>query len=186
MPQKRTERRTKYFQAALKSMGKTGLNGLAMARLSKNSGMAVGSWYHHFPSREALVSGIYNYCTGRATTAMLSATTGESGAGGIIRSMARALCIHWQKNPEEARFFMECESGQIIQKKARAEAWLAFEGVLTLLRTTREKGNLRDWPEHRMLGYMLGAVYGAGLMLNAANPDELAESVWQGLKARKS
>lgn len=185
MDQKRTERRHRYFRAALKSMGKTGLNGLAMARLSKSSGMAVGSWYHHFPSREALVNGIYGYCAERASAALMSGLDLKSGTGDNVRGMVRSLGIHWQKYPEEARFFMETEAGQVLAKKVRAEAWLSFDAVLTVLRTARDRGSLRNMPEQQLLGFILGAVYGAGMLGSNPDADVLAEGVWQGMKMRK-
>jgi AcrR family transcriptional regulator len=177
--------KNRYFKATLNAVGKTGLNGLVMGELAKSSGMAVGSWYHHFESREALISEVYQFVSGRAASAMITAMEEGSGPGSNIRKMISALSKHWFNNPEEARMFMESEAGQIIPKKSRFYAWNQFEPILEALKSYRESENVRNLPEKDLLSFMLCAVFSGVLFSSRTKPAEMAEMVWHGLKLRK-
>lgn len=177
--------KNQYFKAALDAVGKTGLNGLVMGELAKASGMSVGSWYHHFESRELLVAETYNYVVGKASSAMISAMDESAGAGSNIRKMATGLAKHWFNNPQEARMFIESEAGHIISKKARFYAWNHFEPILAKLKLYRDSGDIRNLAEKDLLAYMLSAVFSGVVFSSRTKPAEMGAMVWHGLKMRK-
>jgi AcrR family transcriptional regulator len=177
--------KNRYFKAALDAVGKTGLNGLVMGELAKSSGMAVGSWYHHFESREVLVAEIYHFVAGRAASAMTTGLSEDAGTGAALRKMTTSLAKHWFNNPEEARMFMESEAGHIILKKARLYAWNQFEPILARLKFYRENGEVRDLPEKDLLAFMLSSVFSGVIFSSRTKPNEMGAMVWHGLKMRK-
>ena len=58
-PQNMTDKRRQILDAALALCAEDGLQGAATARIAKAAGVANGTLFHHFPSKEALILALY-------------------------------------------------------------------------------------------------------------------------------
>jgi len=57
-----TNKKVQIYQSALKLIYEGGFHGSPMSKIAKEAGVAVGSIYHYFPSKEDLIVEIYWYC----------------------------------------------------------------------------------------------------------------------------
>ena len=54
-----SDKRTAIFAAALKAFSEQGVDGVAVPEISRRAGVATGTIYRYFPSKEALVNELY-------------------------------------------------------------------------------------------------------------------------------
>lgn len=57
-----TSKKVQIYQSTLKLIYEGGFHGSPMSKIAKEAGVAVGSIYHYFPSKEDLIVEIYWYC----------------------------------------------------------------------------------------------------------------------------
>lgn len=50
------------FKSTLALIREHGFHGTPMSQIAKSSDVAIGTIYHYFPSKEALIMELYNYC----------------------------------------------------------------------------------------------------------------------------
>lgn len=82
-----TDRRDKILEAALVCFVTEGFHGTAVPEVSKRAGVATGTIYHHFPSKEALVNAVFRQWKERIGLSVMAAFPPT----GTVREQFRAI-----------------------------------------------------------------------------------------------
>ncbi len=131
-----------FLDAAVAIIAKDGLGALTIAALAKRVNAPVGSVYHRFPSRDALLAEVWL----NIIEAFQSEFLVKLQEDGLEATLS---CLEWvRRNPSEARIMLlyrvyDLTSGQWppdMQKRARRLARELKEGVLSF--TKRQFGQV--------------------------------------------
>jgi AcrR family transcriptional regulator len=187
----KTEKKEKIFKAALNMLKKTGVHGLAMGQLSKDSGIAAGTFYHYFSSKDMMLQETFLYCHKRAAAVGMKAIKGEEVFKTKFTEMCNAWYMHFNKNIAELMFVQESESGFSVTNNAIRESRLFYNEIFQFFNSGIEKGTLREMDTKLMLQLAHQTIFSVvkyettfELKFSQSDLDETWEFLWHGLKQR--
>lgn len=115
-----TDKRRQILDAALALCAEDGLQGAATARIAKAAGVANGTLFHHFPSKEVLIQCLYQDVKLR-----LGAAITEADAVLPLREQARH---YWQQamqwmlaHPNELKFVLGFFHSPLLARPLRSQ-----------------------------------------------------------------
>ncbi len=140
---KQISRRDKVLQAALKMISDGGFHASPMSELAAQSGVAVGTIYHHFESKEALIHALYLECRERMTAEMMNQLDPKASVAKRFEMIWHNLHAYFMKNPLEFSLLRQYESSPFIQSGSEEDSALFGKSVLDFLRDGIKAGKLR-------------------------------------------
>ena len=188
MMKKQVSRRDKVLQTALKMISEGGFHNSPMSELAERSGVAVGTIYHHFDSKESLIRALYASCVERISAAVLLNT--ESKASPSKRFAAMWLNLHawYSKNSMEYSFMRQFESSPFTSGKDQG-ADIFSSAVLDVFKEGIKSGKLRKLKPGALAGLFAGMVSSVvametrdGKKMTSRELEELAAMSWAALK----
>ncbi|MFM4727322.1 TetR/AcrR family transcriptional regulator [Aeromonas caviae] len=115
-----TDKRRQILDAALALCAEDGLQGAATARIAKAAGVANGTLFHHFPSKEVLIQSLYQDIKLR-----LGAAITEADAALPLQAQARHYwhqAMGWmQAHPRELRFVLGFFHSPLLARPLRSQ-----------------------------------------------------------------
>lgn len=146
-----TDKRRQILDAALALCAEDGLQGAATARIAKAAGVANGTLFHHFPSKEALIQCLYQDVKQR-----LGAAIDEADPALPLRVQARHYwqrAMGWmQANPNELRFVLGFFHSPLLARPLRSQILgETLHFLPRLLALGQAGGELRPLPPALML-----------------------------------
>ena len=108
----------------------SGLDGAAMSAIATEAGVATGTAYTYYGSKEELV--IATYLETKDQMGEVALTAADPGLPPNERFIAlwRAIYLHFMDKPDQAKFLVQIESSPYLEK-ARAYARSEEKGALT-------------------------------------------------------
>ncbi|MFN5252167.1 MAG: TetR/AcrR family transcriptional regulator [Bacteroidota bacterium] len=187
----KTEKKEKIFKAALNMLKKTGVHGLAMGQLSKDSGIAAGTFYHYFSSKDVMLQETYLYCHKRAAAIGAKAVKGDEAYKDRFTAMVMAWYEHFSKHSAELHFMQESEAGFSVSHNAIRESRIFYNEVFHFLNLGIEKSTLRSMDTRLMLNMIFQTVFSVikfetifETKFEAAELEAAMDYCWHGLKQR--
>lgn len=146
-----TDKRRQILDAALALCAEDGLQGAATARIAKAAGVANGTLFHHFPSKELLIQCLYQDVKER-----LGAAISEADPALPLKEQARHYwrqAMGWmQENPNELRFVLGFFHSPLLARSLRSQILRDTLRFLPLLLAQGQaSGELMRAPEALML-----------------------------------
>ncbi|WP_421188124.1 TetR/AcrR family transcriptional regulator [Aeromonas sanarellii] len=115
-----TDKRRQILEAALALCAEDGLQGAATARIAKAAGVANGTLFHHFPSKEVLIQSLYQEIKAR-----LGAAISEADPALPLEEQARhywGQAMTWmQAHPRELRFVLGFFHSPLLARPLRSQ-----------------------------------------------------------------
>ncbi|WP_368173268.1 TetR/AcrR family transcriptional regulator [Aeromonas sp. R2-1] len=146
-----TDKRRQILDAALALCAEDGLQGAATARIAKAAGVANGTLFHHFPSKEVLIQSLYQDIKLR-----LGAAITETDAALPLQEQARHYwhqAMGWmQAHPRELRFVLGFFHSPLLARPLRSQILAETLHFLpSLLARGQASGELMSAPPALML-----------------------------------
>jgi TetR/AcrR family transcriptional regulator, multidrug resistance operon repressor len=110
------------MQTALEMISEGGFHASPMAELAARSGVAIGTIYHHFPSKEELMVALYNDCAAHAAEVITNAAAGSGTFKDKTARIWADLFAFFQKNPLEFSFLDQFGSSPLAAESAKKGA----------------------------------------------------------------
>jgi AcrR family transcriptional regulator len=187
----KTEKKEKIFKAALNMIKKTGVHSLAMGQLSKDSGIAAGTFYHYFTSKDMMLQETFLYCHKRAAAIGAKAIKGDEPFKNRFLSLVASWYEHFSKQYTEMYFMQESEAGYSVTNNSIRESRVFYNEVFHFLNQGVEKGTLRTLDPKLMLQMIyqnIFAVIKYEIIFETKFPQEeltqIFDVCWHGLKFR--
>jgi AcrR family transcriptional regulator len=188
----KTEKKEKIFKAALNMIKKTGVHSLAMGQLSKDSGIAAGTFYHYFTSKDMMLQETFLYCHKRAAAVGAKSIKGEEPFKNRFISLISAWYEHFSKQYTEMYFIQESEAGYSVTNNSIRESRVFYNEVFHFLNQGVEKGNLRNLDPKLMLQMIYQNIFSVikyEIIFETKFPQEeltqIFDVCWHGLKFRE-
>jgi AcrR family transcriptional regulator len=138
------DKKEAIIKAAFKLFTERGFHGTPTSLISKDAGVATGTLFRYFPTKEALINAAY----ARAKSHMAIAIKAGIDAEPTIEDKARRIwknTIWWGlENPEEFLFIEQFASSPYITKLTAEEAMSNFGFLADVFEEGLRKGAIKD------------------------------------------
>ncbi|MGL5664967.1 MAG: TetR/AcrR family transcriptional regulator, partial [Shewanella sp.] len=128
-----TDKRQAILETALRLFVDQGFHGTSTALIAKQAGVATGTLFHHFPTKEALMENLFLTIKQEFADALLL----QVGAGQDLKHNAETLwqsAIDWSiKNPVKQLFFQQYSMSPQIAVHIREQAMNSILGFIAQL-----------------------------------------------------
>lgn len=189
-PEPAGDRRAAILRAALELMSDRSFGSTPVPEIAARAGVAAGTIYVHFPSKEALVNAAYRECKLALRERLLAPLEGVSGAREAVRRLWRALYAFSRESPHALRFLeLHCHE-PYLDEESRALSRSFLDEIAGVLRAAQREGELRDGPAEVLIAMAFGAFVGllkeagAGhLELDSAALEASEAAIWSMLRA---
>lgn len=183
------DKRTAIMEAALKLFTERGFHGTSTAQISKEAGVATGTLFNYFPTKEDLINSLYFEVKGRLSRSMGKGIETESTFQERLRRLW-SNSINWGvDNQEEFLFVGQFCSSPYITKYTREEVMKEYIFLHNLVNEGIKTGEIKDFsPELTIAMFYQGSRAVVSLILDsnvALDKDKLIEKgfqiIWNGL-----
>lgn len=184
------DKRERIIAAASRLIVRNGLQ-CSMSAIAEEAGVATGSLYNYFDSKEALVLGVYNHVARQMTDALVAPHDGEPDPGRRLRNyFARYVDFIWE-DPDRAKLFNYLDNTPLI---SGTDAFRIFGPLVIhgrqLLEDAQAVGAIRPGPSGPMMSFVRGAVrnvlkhrrYDTGELFDEER-QHIAKMCWDALRS---
>jgi len=138
------EKKKAIIKAALKLFTERGFDGTPTAKISQEAGVATGTLFRYYPTKEDLINSTYVVAKDNLAKAMTTGFKEEKTLEGKLRCIW-GNTIRWGlESPEELLFLEQFMSSPYITKITEEEAMKRFAFLSELLEEGVREGKLRD------------------------------------------
>jgi AcrR family transcriptional regulator len=177
----------RILASTLELVEQQGLSGLSMEAVAKAAGVAIGTVYIYFDSKEALLNALY-LRTKRELSGKIFEGTAE---GEPVKPAFQRMCIAYMRyvaaHRAEMVFMHQLRNSPFILEQTKELGEQAGAPLLRLLERAKKEGLLKDLPIPLMIAFLQAtltelASYGAPGSREQTYR-EVARLVWDALKA---
>lgn len=183
------DKRTAIMEAALKLFTERGFHGTSTAQISKDAGVATGTLFNYFPTKEDLINSLYFEVKGNLSQAMGKDIESENIFQDKLRKIWLNLVRWGVDNQEEFLFVGQFCSSPYITKFTREEVMKEYIFLHELVDEGIKKGDIRDFSSELTIAmFYQGSRTVVNLILDSDpsnNQNEIMEDgfqiIWRGL-----
>jgi AcrR family transcriptional regulator len=183
-----TDKRDAILAAALGVIAKFGLHNAPMSAVAREAGVAVGTVYLYFPSKEAMINALYLDVLADRNQALLR---GARTTEGTLDEGRAALWDTWQglarwhfEHEEGSNLIAQCRASGILTDDTRAaEQHMDAEG-LVLFDDAIAHGRLRNLSRYVFWALLAGPIYALAQMRDSGEieiTDEVLLATFDGV-----
>lgn len=151
-------KREEILDAALALFAERGFHGTAIPDIAADAGIATGTIYRHFASKEALVNELYRRAKQALLDALGAPTTGD------LRAQFHDLwwrLVGFARDQPLAFAFLELHHhGTYLDAESRALELRILAPIARVLETGRARGVTKPMPPHALIVTVWGAFVG--------------------------
>ncbi len=179
------------LKTALRLFVERGFFGTPTSLISKEAGVATGTLFFHFRTKEELIDELYRRVKAEAAEAMCRGLAKEKTAKAKFRRLGENAVEWGINNPEKIQFMEQFAHTPFVSATAQEEGMSRFAFLHDLVEEGIREGAIRDIDKDLLFCLMASAL--AGLIARAAAEDDPAERkriigagldfVWNAMKA---
>lgn len=182
------DKRARLLEAALELFERRGFDGVAVPEIAVRAGVATGTVYRYFPSKEALVNALYQQWKGAYNAKVLA----PMPRGLTIRD---SFTEYWQRitdfaraNPRAVRFLDLHHHGEYLDEASRAAGRPFLEVAEAFLIQARAARAIRDISPALVVALVWGAAAGlakfaeqGSIDFNTETAADMEEALWRAI-----
>jgi AcrR family transcriptional regulator len=179
------EKKQAIFESTLALIKDHGFHGAPMSLVAKHAGVAAGTIYHYFDSKEQLICELYEFSRNRVTSAIRGALSQESTYKEKFFNIWISLYSFYVKEPNVLIFFE-----QFVNSPYSADKYPGhFRGELyTFFAEGIKKGVMRPLKPEILLVLVMGSIHAtaklhvfAKVPLTKADLQRIIGTMWDGI-----
>ncbi len=142
-----SDKRERLLTTALGLFIRDGFDRTPTARISREAGVATGTLFHYFPTKEDLVNGLYLRCKDRMVEAMGRGIPSGASLMEQLR-IVHANLLRWGvASPAEYAFFQQYSHSALIRANTREEGLQRFASFRAMVGEGIREHRLKPLPE---------------------------------------
>lgn len=163
------DKKEQIYKSALKLFNQNGFDKTPTSLISKEAGIATGTLFHYFKTKEELINSLYLRCKDCILIRMLQDVEEEK----TYKSKAKKIYsnfLRWgMENPEKFLFFQQFSNSPYIRELTRQEGKSKLDSLFAFLKEGIEQEIVRgNDPEYLQL--VLENLFSANLYYLLTNP----------------
>ena len=180
-------KREAILEAMLEVVAERGFQGASMAVIAERAGASAGVMYHHFASEEQIISALYQRLKALLRDSFFRGYSPEIGAKQAFLLLAANVYEFARLHQREMRFLEQYDLAG-FECEPEENTWVDEEaGFMRRFGPRAQGGVLKDWPREVLMETTMGVVTRLARQpeaLDAAMLREVAESLWEAVRAR--
>jgi AcrR family transcriptional regulator len=176
--------------AALEAFAQDTYNGTPMTAVAERAGVAVGTIYRHFPSKDALGNAVYRRWKGRLLEYLSAGATPAESVRDTFGRFWRALLAFAADHPTAFAFLEHQQHEGYLDTESRAVSDRLVTAATDWIARGQRAGEIRPGEPEVLLALVYGALVGvtkaarAGGTISAEQLAGAEHPVWELLRAR--
>lgn len=183
------DKRDQILEAALELFVERGFHGTAVPAIAERAGVAAGTIYRYFESKEALVNELYQHWKRRFAGHFITGFSGDTDPRTSFGRLYRQLRDFTLQNPMAFAFLETHHHGSYLDTESRALEQSLTQTAAQLLRALQEANIVRKGNPYVLMSLVLQSLVGlhraADLKLVQLDSETLKlaeDSVWDALR----
>jgi len=179
------------LETALTLFTERGFAGTPTSLISKEAGVATGTLFFYFKTKEELIDTLYRRVKGEAAKEMGRGIDKEKSAKAKLRRLGRNAAGWGMKNPAKLKFMEQFAHSPFVSTSAHEEGMSHFLFLEDLVRQGIHDGEIRNVEPSGIFCLMASAL--SGMIAHALSTDDRKEReriiedgldfIWFGMKA---
>ena len=157
-----SDKREAIFAAALRLIARLGLHNTPMSAVAREAGVAAGTVYLYFPSKEAMINALYLHVLEDRDRSMRPASSAPTGATASARdglwSFWHGLARWHLDRPDASNFAQQCKASGILTEETRDAERRQHAAGLASFEQAVSAGHLRDMSLHVFWALAVGPI----------------------------
>lgn len=151
-----SDKRELILDSALQLFTTRGFHNTPTSLIAKNAGVANGTLFNHFKSKEELINQLYLECKSSFNRAIVQALQSETDIKEQIHRIWNNV-ISWAiNNPGQFSFFQQYRNSPFIKGETRDEGRQLFSPLINFLNDGMANGIFKKVSLELLLGILLG------------------------------
>ncbi len=155
-----TDKEEAILSTALSLFTSRGFHGTPTSLISKEAGVATGTLFFYFRTKEALIDTLYRTIKTEAAVALRDGLDGEPDVEARLRRVCRNYLGWGLAHPEKVRFMGQFAHSLVVSKTVRDEGLSLFAFVIELLGEGRRIGLISGDDDELVLHMIVGGLDG--------------------------
>jgi AcrR family transcriptional regulator len=182
------DKRARLLAAALDLFETRGFDGVAVPEIAAKAGVAVGTVYRYFETKEALVNALYRQWKQAYNDLVLAPAPKGLKPREIFSRYWHRMTLFARTNPRAMRFMDLHHHGAYLDAESRALSKTYAQAAEEFVRTARSEGAIRDLNPIMVVALMWGAAAGltkfaasGALEFDAKLAGDMEEALWRAI-----
>ena len=183
------EKRSAILKATMELITEHGFHATPMSMIAKQAGVAAGTIYNYFPSKDVLINQLYTELKEKMGDALLQNNEGSGNLRERFFILYRNLFQYFTQNPEEFMFLEQYSNSPFINQTPENENLQFQQPVIEFLKGGVELGIFRNLELELMTSIMYGQVVAVAklhlsgrLEISPQLLEKAAQSCWDSVK----
>ncbi len=184
-----TDKKKAILKSTLELIKDNGFHGTPISMISKHAGVAAGTIYHYFPSKDAIILELYSCIKERMTGAMFNeANSGKEYKQQFFNGWIN-LCKHFIENPCELIFIEQFNSSPYVKALSKKESKTSLGRFHEFFQAGMDKGFLKKMEYKLIASAVFGCItatakYHISGRFDFEDADlcNVAKILWDGIK----
>lgn len=186
-------KREAILDATLELISEHGFHGTSMAMIWKKAGVAAGTIYHYFDSKETLIRELYGELKSRMGKAMLAEDNPADKYKTRFIRFWTGLFHHFVGHPMEFQFLQLYSNSNFIDEETKQENVKFYKPVIDFLQQGIDQGVFKPVPVDLLVALVHGTVVSCvylhlsgDLNMTTEYQQMAIDSCWYGLAEQKT
>jgi len=182
------DKRAKLLDAALTLFETRGFDGASVPEIAAEAGVAVGTVYRYFPTKEALVNALYREWKSRYNRMVLAPLPEGLSMREIFGRYWRRMTLFARSFPRAIRFMDLHHHAAYLDEESRATGREYAAAAQAFVARARKEGAIRDLDPVLVVALMWGAATGlvkfasqGALTLDTDAASQMEEALWRAI-----
>ena len=187
----KTGKRKLILEAALKMIADRGFHAAPMSKIAKNAGVAAGTIYHYFDSKNDMITALFWEINGRMKTAMKSKEVAEGKMRQRFLRQWAALFDFFIEHPAEFMFLEQFANSPFLATRPGDETATVFYPFQELLSHGLNHGLVRKAAPQLLSAIAYSSVSASArlhlsgsLLIQGKNLQDALYASWDSMKPR--
>lgn len=150
------DKRQALLQAALKLFTEHGFHGTPTSKIAKEAGVATGTLFHYFGTKEELINQLYLEIKQELRRSLVAGIDNERTIRGKTQKGWMNFVTWALENPGKLQFFNQFSSSPYISNLTREEGVQHFRFLNDLLEEGKRQDMLKDMPTDLLFDITVG------------------------------
>ncbi|MGE0089967.1 MAG: TetR/AcrR family transcriptional regulator [Bacteroidales bacterium] len=139
-------KREQVLQTTLELITELGFHATPMALIIEKSGVAAGTIYYYFKSKEELIDTLYADIKKEIASIMVDGLENESNYKLKFALIWNNLFLYFNQYPKKFEFFQQYSNSPLIRKEIKELNKIHYSKIFDYLETGKSLGIIRDLP----------------------------------------
>jgi AcrR family transcriptional regulator len=182
------DKRARLLEAALDLFETRGFDAVAVPQIAAKAGVAVGTVYRYFETKEALVNALYRQWKQAYNDFVLAPAPKGMKPRDLFARYWHRMTLFARGNPRAVRFMDLHHHAAYLDDESRALSKSYAQVAENFVRSARAEGALRDLDPIMVVALMWGAAVGltkfsasGALEFNAKMAGDMEDALWRAI-----